>query len=421
MKHGNGRKGENMAKADVETIKAIVNESVKQERVELEKSINERIENVDARQNQFKYFIIELIIAILPTVILTVFGMYKGVFELPARFNEYRNEYHSFQSSVNSQMTQYQNQLSDLMILKGQFQEFEKNQITSAPTLYPTKTMVKAIDVFANADKENSIDAKVISAEDIVAESGDGKNKFTAEQICNQKIIMPYKQNGVEVYFVGQLNENLHWNGYCLLNKYNKNNQLIYVTEATYIDGVLLGYKQAYLEDDNETWCLSEKVVKDGFFEGVSKEYLGVREQFKKFGINDVTGEDIISLSKYENEYISLAKMEKYYYGRTMQSQYNDSTGNAYYVLFDTDGKVLTLYQGGFKDGQFYDKTGNAWYITRKTKDNNPNKKYDYYKGLFPAEKDLGIRENDVSLSRINEIIKSGYFNVELKWYGEED
>lgn len=421
MKKGNGKKDKDMNKADIEAIKAVVNECVKQEQIELEKNIDKEIKNVVEHKNQVKHYIIEGIIAFLPTIIISLLGMYKGVFELPARFDEYRNEYKSFQSSVNSQMTQYQNQLTDLMILKGQFQEFEKNQITSAPTLYPTKTMVKAIDVFSNAENDNSIEAMVITAEDIVAESGDGKNKFTAEQICNQKIIMPYTQDGIDVFFVGQLNENLHWNGSCLLNKYNKNNQLIYVTEATYIDGVLLGYKQAYLEDDNETWCLSEKVMKDGFFEGVSKEYSGVREQFKRFGIGDVKGENIIALSEYEEEYLSLAKMKKYYYGRTLNARYNDSTGNAYYILFDEDGRVLTLYQGGFKDGQFYDETGNAWYITRKTKDNNPNKKYDYYKGVFPIEPQLGIRENDISLSRISEIIKDGYFAVKLKWYGEEN
>jgi hypothetical protein len=55
--------------------------------------------------------------------------------------------------------------------------------------------------------------------------------------------------------------------------------------------------------------------------------------------------------------------MLQYYYGFSKSEKYNDSTGNAYLIKYDTDGTVLSLYKGQFLEGQPSDKTGQAFSI----------------------------------------------------------
>ena len=407
-----------MKKSEKEEIKILIDDCFKSK-------INELEENKRASKQRNYGIVLQIIISLLPTIVLGVCGFLVGLYKLPGEFSDFKNEYDKSMLGINGQIAQYQTQLLELENLKGQFQEFEKNQISVAPTVYPTKDMINIIDLSSKSNQMSATDdIKVITSDLIVAESGDGKNKFTAEQICNQRIIMPYEQNGIEVCFVGQLNENLHWNGNCLLNKYDKDNNLIFISEATYIDGILIGYKQAFIESDKETWCLSERVSKNGGFDGTSVEYTNVIGLTKTFTLENVSGSDIITFEDFKESHLIVAKMDKFYYGMTNNGVYNDTTVNAYYVSFDMDGNVLTLYQGGFYNGEFRDYTGNAWYITRKTSNNDLNKKYDYYKGNFNHntrdDDGSGILLTDITLMDIANIIDGKYFVPSLKWYGSE-
>lgn len=92
---------------------------------------------------------------------------------------------------------------------------------------------------------------------------------------------------------------------------------------------------------------------------------------------------------------------------------YNDTSGNAYEVIYYSDGTVKTLYNGQFVDGTFNDSTGNAWDISYSEKEGV----YIYNKGIFKNNYATDTVESEpVDLNRINKIIDGKKYDCELKW-----
>lgn len=237
-------------------------------------------------------------------------------------------------------------------------------------------------------------------------------NQYIAEDLINQKVLLTYTENGKEIYFLGQYNENYNWNGYCIINSYNSDGTLFSICESNFENGKRLDYKSFY--KDSDEWIYTDRVCGDNNNTGVSISYNLIYEKVKNFTNTNVRITDIL----YVDKFIAIINptMLSYYYGKTSNLLFNDTTGEAYYVSYFEDGTIKTLYQGNFVDGKFNDTTGNAWYIAKEK-----NTNYMYAKGNFKENTCIDgddAFENPVDLNRINEIIKDKYFECELKWAG---
>lgn len=89
----------------------------------------------------------------------------------------------------------------------------------------------------------------------IVGEDSKTGKEYNAKSLVNKKILVPYKEDGQEVYFLGQYNADYHWDGNCTINVYRKN-RLVLITNANYNDGKLQDYRQV-LEGKSNTWIIS--------------------------------------------------------------------------------------------------------------------------------------------------------------------
>lgn len=241
--------------------------------------------------------------------------------------------------------------------------------------------------------------------------------EYSAKELIGVKMLIPYEEDGQDVLFLGQYNENMHWDGECTINVYD-GTTLSLITDAVYDDGTLLSYKQVMPTNngtDGDTWSISERFINDSTNSGETICYYRNDNRTRTFDLKTVTESDVLSVDTFNVIYNNLV-MEGYYNGNTSKGLYNDDTGNAYLIRFTKEGKVRTLYQGKVKNGHFNDDTGNAWYITK-----DENTEYMYYKGIFKMDsvnKDLpdSEYENPVTSEQINEIISNADINCELIW-----
>lgn len=259
------------------------------------------------------------------------------------------------------------------------------------------------------------------SGSDIIATDKNGV-EFTANDLVNQKVLLPSKVGNIENYFYGQFNENNEWNGTCITTTY-ENDYLASITESEYNNGILLSYKQVIkytTQSGIDVWGFSDRKCNGKYNSGTSWNYVRSEEYKKQFNIDNVEVNDIFNVEQFEI-YISNQTnswLEGYYYGNTSDGSYNDTTGEAYLVKYYSNNTIRTFYSGKFVDGNFNDLSGNAWYITR---DEEKNTDYMYYKGHFQKGRTLNnsgsVFENNLTIDRINEIIKEHNFDFDFNWY----
>lgn len=282
-------------------------------------------------------------------------------------------------------------------------------------TINLTSSAIQNMQVVRSQNDISIVSSPAWGDTDVVGTDVNTGKIYTAEELKNTKILMPYTQDGQEVYFLGQFSDNIRWDGTCIINIY-KDNQLILISEAIYDDGMLLSYKQVLPDTNNagkKVWLISERVCVDKVNSGETWSYICESDYVKSFDMDNVLVSDIFDVENFQKT-IDL-KLEGYYYGNTSGGALNDDTGEAYIVKYFDDGTVRTLYKGCVKNGNFNDDTNNAWYITKEE-----DTSYMYYKGKF---KD-GIPQNNVgsefinpiSVDEIKEIIQNQEFKSELRW-----
>lgn len=116
-------------------------------------------------------------------------------------------------------------------------------------------------------------------------------------------------------------------------------------------------------------------------------------------------------MKEYDNKEIL-----SYYMGKTSNGVYNDDSGNAYLVMYNSEGFVSVYYKGNFKDGDFEDE--NAIEIVLDESDNI--NKYFLYNGGFTRGKrisDDGIKY--ITQDEINTILKENGCKDNFTWYSE--
>ncbi|MDE7282014.1 MAG: hypothetical protein K2N85_00255, partial [Lachnospiraceae bacterium] len=271
------------------------------------------------------------------------------------------------------------------------------------------------------------------NADFIAKDTVSGEN-LTVTELSNKKLLIPYKEGGKEIIFYGQYNENNCWDGTCIFNIYEydedfNDNILCSILEAEYKDGYLVSYRKITKEttfQEKNVWSVSDRVIEtknngDKYTYGETWNYFRVNEFKQNFDFDSVKNNNIILyIDDFKSNLETFSILEGYYCGETANGYYNDSTGNAYMVKYAEDGTIRAIYVGVFKDGFIDDNTGNSWEIVFDGS-NNINR-YFYYQGIFERgyrKSDNGIRY--IEQDEINDKIKGMSFNCELNWYNKND
>lgn len=301
--------------------------------------------------------------------------------------------------------------------LKNNSEDKDKGNSGSAVrTIEPESILLKTTYEFTKKDGVISNGATSLKMTDIVGKDSKTNKKCTLKEIVNKKVLLPYKEGGHEVYFLGQIDENSCWHGNCVINVYS-DDQLILITDAKYEHGKLVDYKQVFESCDNR-WFISNRKHKKNTNTGETWSYSKREGYIKKFDLKSVASTDIMSVKNFKQKF--KLTLEGYYNGNTSNGSYNDTTGNAYLVKYNKDGMVRTLYCGMFQDGKFNDLTANAWYISY----DEENSVYVYYKGKFKNDKPLETKNNkreNITIDDIHKIIDKRKFACDVELYGDNE
>ncbi len=362
--------------------------------------------------------------------ILTILGCLVGVVRY---INTLRNDIDYLTDKIDAQNTQIGSLESSF---REEIQQVSQDMDSFSDDMSSVKEIITALSVkvfdyrptvfFASAitstydgvDAPYSSESPQISAMSYVVYSASNpEREYTAAEVAEQPLLLPYTENGNEVYFYGQLDSAGNWDGRCIVNIYD-GNVLQLITDAMYDGGTLLSCKQAFpdtVTSGEDVWVISERKVEDGFSTGETYRYFRSDDYTKSFSLDNVEPDDILNVDEFSAQITST--LEGYYCGEISDGQYNDDSGDAYFVKFFEDGTVRTLYVGNFKDGQFNDQTGTAWMIGKL----EIGASYSFYQGPFKnsvSSRDSCYWEEPISTDRIQEILKEFGFTsaVNLNW-----
>ena len=314
-----------------------------------------------------------------------------------------------------------------LMSIEDDIREIEEKVNTFAGAVSPFLKNLRPTDLFENAisttydgiDAPSVQEPSMLAAKSMVAYNIHNESvTYNVQQVADKQMLLPYVENGQEVYFYGQLDAHGNWDGHCVVNIY-EDDFLKLITDAQYENGNLQEYKQVFPDkttNGQEIWVISERKKQDGFSSGVSWHYYRNGEYKKDFGLNDATVADMVGAEQFREEFGIMP--EGYYCGNISGGYFNDTTGEAYMVKYLLDGTIRTLYVGNFKDGQMSDMTGNAWMIGKE----DINKPYAYYNGTFnngTPKKEMKYWRQPLGNEDIQLILEEKSFSPEcsLNWF----
>ncbi len=386
-----------------------------------EKKSNQQTENVQQAQSGSKPskwnliailntnpFISAVIASLIPTALIA----FVGLAILPYRITNLEDDISRLNDTVDEidkRYTEFEMRLSVV----------EKVNLT-VPLLHPTEVVSSAInDQLYSIENEAFLLSSVFTSNEIIATNELTKESYTPKQLADEKLFLTYQEDGKDVYFFGTFNSNNHWDGDCLINVYD-GSELVRITEGIYDDGILLNYRQAFVEPDIKgelTWYISDRVHTEEYNSGQTLlfDYQKVEMDFQT---TDVSNKDLLFV---EDLLIKVQhNLKGFYSGNTANGQYNDLTGKAYYVGYDDDGTIKTLYVGGFENGVFNDSSHNAWMVGRSVEQNAD---YMYVKGEFKKGQtvlyDEDYSEHNLTQERIDQILAGSGIDFEcpLNWY----
>ena len=298
---------------------------------------------------------------------------------------------------INGRLTNIESQLTDIA------DALNLNVIRVANN--ETSAMIDGASIEKN-DKDYVTTS--IPSESQIGVDANGK-VYIAKDLINETVILTYMEDSKEVYFLGQYNENYHWNGYCVTNVYNSDGTLAGICESNFDDGKRLDYISFYSDTENE-WIYTNRKHTDGKNIGTTVNYQLDDNSVKNFTNTNVRITDILYADKYIVK--SAPAMTKYYKGSTKDGVYHDSTGNAYEIKYNDDGTVKMLYMGQFENGYCEDATGQAFAIVYSDKYN----KYYCNTGIFTEGHTVTSSNTPITVDEIKEIVSKYSFDYELKW-----
>ena len=405
--------------------KKITNDQIYDKLTELEKSLTKAKSNID--------WIIKIGTVLASALVSISFMMYNQINDMDKKISENTNNITNIEKSLTKideivegslgnevlnnkldSLSENINSLENRLIrLEDRVNTIDHN-IGNFNIINTSSEVISYINNAATIEpNETNVVTSSLNNNTVLGINSKGK-ECIAEDLINETVLYTYTENNVEVYFLGQFNENYNWDGFCITNAYYNDGKLMGICESDFKDGERLNFK-SFVEDKDKlgNWIYSDKICDKNNSFGINKSYILNYDKIKDFSFDTVNINNIV----YVNDFIdkNAPTIKTFYYGNTVNSLYNDNSGNAYYISFNDNGTVKTLYQGNFSDGYFNDDTGNAWYITK-----NVDTSYLYFKGIFENGKAIEDKkhkfQNLINLSEINEIIKNKKFDCDLKW-----
>lgn len=370
------------------------------------KSKSKKEEKPNIKNNKRKKI---LEIVIVPISILFIGFISKLIWDFHVDFALLKENV----SSIKEDVETIPEMSGDIKVLQGKEDSFEtelngfKNTINEAIVADPGKRLRKPIsNATINTDDSMFLPTLELDNDINVATNTHTGRKYKPTDLRNKKILLPYSENGQDIYFYGQFNKYNHWDGKCILNVY-KNNILNMIMEGVYNDGKLISYKQITHRKNNngdKVWSISERKVNGNINTGGTHTYFKTKNKKSNFNTKNVEPNDILSIIDFKNWLDS--PIEGYYCGNTSNGKYNDDTGQAYLIKYNKKGKIRLFYCGNFKDGCEEDSTGKAWDISL----NEDNHKYYYRESHYSQDTinydHMTYHENELSGSEAEERIK---------------
>lgn len=376
---------------------------------------NRKKSNTESEEKKDKFIqsIILKMITIIPTVFLsvggTIWAMHGNVSKLEQQVSDLADNVGKTQESVDKvrdDITSVKETNSSLMAkveaLEGNFSEvftisIKQNDLPIVESSY-------------------ELENPTWDAEDIIASDLISGEEYSAGFLAGKKLLVPYTNNGQEVVFFGQFNENYHWDKDCIINVY-ANDELILIMDAEYDDGELVTYQQVLaetLQTRQDVWVVTEREHRADINYGETWNYDRTEDYAKQFELDQVQMQDVVSAEDFIAEIDT--PVDSYYRGNTSNGIYNDNTGKAYLVRYNEDGTVKVLYKGCFTDGKFDDNTGEAWELVFDS--SNGINKYFYYKGIFRKGNRANSKKIDyVTREQIEQITEEMEFSCDMEWY----
>lgn len=367
--------------------------------------------------------IIEIIGAIFTIVSLLaiLFGAYNYVESKFDKLNDKLNECLK-KDEINNLTTDVSEMREYLYSddgVKDQLGEFSDKmyKVTNLLNITAIKADVTTEEYIKNnvsiVDNDISDSTSSISPDTCIGTDSDGK-VYIAKNLIDQTILLTYNEDDKEIYFLGQYNKNYHWNGYCVINTYDADGKLNGINESNFDDGNRLDYESFYLSDKQNEWIYTDRDCKKETNEGISIRYKSNFSKQKNFTATNVRVSDLIyieSMKEYDNKEIL-----SYYMGKTSNGVYNDDSGNAYLVMYNSEGFVSVYYKGNFKDGYFEDENAIEIVLDESY---NINKYFLYNGGFTRGERisDDGIKY--ITQDEINTILKENGCKDNFTWYSE--
>lgn len=376
---------------------------------------NRKKSNTESEEKKDKFIqsIILNMITIIPTVFLsvggTIWAMHGNVSKLEQQVSDLADNVGKTQESVDKVR-------DDITSVK----ETNSSLIAKVEALEGNFSEVFTVSIKQNdlpiVESSYELENPTWDAEDIIASDLVSGEEYSAGFLAGKKLLVPYTNNGQEVVFFGQYNENYHWDKDCIINVY-ANDELILIMDAEYDDGELVTYQQVLaetLQTRQNVWVVTEREHRADLNYGETWNYDRTEDYAKQFELDQVQMQDVVSAEDFIAEIAT--PVDSYYRGNTSNGIYNDNTGEAYLVRYHEDGTVKVLYKGCFTDGKFDDNTGEAWELVFDS--SNGINKYFYYKGIFKKGNRANSKKIDyVTREQIEQITEGMEFSCDMEWY----
>lgn len=339
-------------------------------------------------------------------------GINKNVDTINQSITAEANNRINMDAYIEEQIGQVQGQLSQFLY-----------ELAIRPTNESQKAITKGYNdwgsPYAKANASNNL-----KATSLVAYSSTTGTQYSAQQLSDLRLLLPYQSGGQEVYFYGAFSESGQWTGNCITNVY-ENDKLTLITDAEYDNGKLLKCKQIFaytLRNGQDVWAFADRTQEDGFSSGVTWLYERTpeNEYTKSFSMDEATIEHVFTGDQFREKINN--RLCAFYHGNISDGFFNDETGDAYMVYFFEDGTVRLLYSGNFKDGTFNDNTGKSWYIVKEEDTDYMYAKGSFKNGNLQRSKVTEKGPPPLSLEDIKGYMAQRDFNFpfELRWAGLE-
>lgn len=373
--------------------------------------------------------IIKKILYVVSCGVLGIIGIIVGVYIEFKIYSDKINKLDEIPATLSSIETKLDDHINYSDKTENSFKselDAFKNSKDKQIIYIPTESIQKKLSATEAKSDTAFLSTLTLKDTDIIGASPDTKKKYKANKLKGKKILLPYTENGKEVYFYGQYNKYYHWDGHCILNIYD-NNKLSGIMDGWYRDGELISYNRITedikiqkinnKEEKIKIWRISKRVHKSNVNTGETYTYFRTSNKKKKFNLKNVESKDIMSSMDFEKWLDT--PLEGYYKGDTSDGKYNDETDKAYLIKYFKDGTTRLIYCGNFKDGEFNDHTGKAWYVAI----DEGAKKYIYFKGNFtngdPDETENHKRK-DIENKDIHKMIDKIKFNTIITLRGDK-